>query len=162
MSSDLLIAPPIRYSCVTKGIYRGSYPLPRNIDFLRGLQLRTILTIAPDPLEPLSGLENVEYIHIESAAERSKSKKKRGLPITSETVQQALQIIEDPERQPVYVHCLNGAQVTCLVIGCYRRSKSWSLNSVLAEFSRYTDYDRVDGQFIETFSGAGEKLSTCL
>lgn len=129
--------------------------MERNVDFLKGLRLKTIVTIAPDPLAPLDGLENVEYIHIESAAEQSKSKKKRGLPISSETVKQALDIIQDPERQPVYVHCLNGAQVTCLVIGCYRRTKCWSLNSVLAEFGRYTDYDRVESQFIETFIHVG-------
>lgn len=125
---------------------------------MTGLQLRTIVTIAPEPLEPLAGLEHINYVHILNAGEKSKSKKKRGLPITAETVDAVLQIIMDQKHHPVYLHCLNGAQVTCLVVGCYRRLHDWSVNSILAEFSRFTDYDRVDTVFIQAYRMGAAQL----
>lgn len=53
--------------------------------------------------------------------------------------------------QPLYVHCLNGAEVTSLVIACLRKLQCWSVSSTMAEFGRYCLVRPAHTSFIETF-----------
>ena len=45
--NDELI-PPVNFSMVAKGVYRGSYPNFRNFSFLKHLGLRSILFLCPE------------------------------------------------------------------------------------------------------------------
>lgn len=152
-----MLEPPLRYACVDGRIYRGGYPQLENIPFLHRLRLRTIVSVTPEPLAPFPAEMqlNVNYIHITSGSERSGSKKKRGIPISLETVQEVLDVITRPDLQPVYVHCLNGQQVTSLVIGCLRLRQGWASGSMLEEFAHYADYNRAD---IELLTAASDDL----
>jgi len=53
--------------------------------------------------------------------------------------------------QPLYVHCLNGAEVTSLVIACLRKLQCWSVSSTMAEFGRFCLVRPAHTSFIETF-----------
>src|ERR1700721_838156 len=53
--------------------------------------------------------------------------------------------------QPIYVHCLNGSEVTSLVIACLRKLQCWSVSSTMAEFGRYCLVRPAHTSFIETF-----------
>ena len=53
--------------------------------------------------------------------------------------------------QPIYVHCLNGSEVTSLVIACLRKLQCWSISSTMAEFGRYCLVKPAHTSFIETF-----------
>jgi tyrosine-protein phosphatase OCA6 len=48
----LAVTAPFRFAIVEDHppIYRGSYPLPKNLRFLERLRLKTIVSITPEPL----------------------------------------------------------------------------------------------------------------
>ena len=64
--------------------------------------------------------------------------------------------------QPLYVHCLNGAEVTSLIIGCLRKLQCWSVSSTMAEFGRYCLVRPAHTSFIETFHVEIEVLPKAL
>ncbi|KAG5460771.1 MAG: hypothetical protein BJ554DRAFT_7139, partial [Olpidium bornovanus] len=78
------------------------------------LKLKTVLSLIPDSPRP----ELVKYCadgginHITLRIEKAKE----NVPWTYTKVAQALQIVIDPENAPLYVHCLDGANVTGVLI----------------------------------------------
>lgn len=142
---DLL--PPLRFACVEGHIYRGGYPTELNKRFLERLRLRSILSLTPEPIS-LSGLGDVHFEHIISASEETKSKKKKSVNLSHETVYKAMKFILNAENQPVFVHCMNGQQVTGLIVACIRRQQGRTMSSILAEFERYSECGRGDIAFV--------------
>lgn len=60
----------------------------------------------------------------------------------------------DPENHPLYLHCLDGADVTGLVVACLRKLQLWSTSSAMGEFSRYLHASVVaaeEFEFVENF-----------
>jgi tyrosine-protein phosphatase OCA6 len=53
--------------------------------------------------------------------------------------------------QPIYIHCLNGSEVTSLVISCLRKLQCWAISSIMAEFGRFCLVKPAHTSFIETF-----------
>src|SRR5215475_8343751 len=83
--------PPRRFAIVEDHppLYRGSYPLPKNLSFLERLHLKTVLSITPEPLgEEVAtwcGAQGVSMMHLKA----SKDKKH---PISYYETKQALQV----------------------------------------------------------------------
>jgi len=48
----------------------------------------------------------------------------------------AAQLLIDPEAHPIFLHCMNGAEVTGLLVMCLRKLQMWSQTFALIEFSR--------------------------
>jgi len=103
MSEDDVLAsktdtPPLRFAIVEDHppLYRGSYPLPKNLHFLQRLRLKTILSITPEPLgdeiATWCSAQGVRMIHLKTTKERSKKH-----PIAYWETKQALQVCR-PER----------------------------------------------------------------
>jgi len=46
------------------------------------------------------------------------------------------QLLIDPEAHPIFLHCMNGAEVTGLLVMCLRKLQMWSQTFALIEFSR--------------------------
>ena len=146
------LVPPLQFGLVGEGIYRGGYLKPISAPFIDKLKLKTIVSITPEPVDLSFISEDIRRIHITGGStDQGKSKKKRGVPVTDELVCQILAIIESPQNWPVYVHCINGQQVTSLVIACLRMKQQWSLTSAFVEYSRFIDYDRKEVAFVEWF-----------
>ncbi|ORZ25257.1 protein-tyrosine phosphatase [Absidia repens] len=129
------LIPPFRYTMVEEDLFRGGFPKPRNYRFLKRLRLKTILSLIPDkPTPELQDFCERENIHmLRLTVDRMKED---NIPLSYNKTILALQIIIDPENHPLYVHCLDGADVTGLVIACLRKLQMWSLSSALLEFSR--------------------------
>lgn len=147
------LVPPLQFGLVDQGIYRGGYLKPISEAFIEKLKLKTIVSITPTPVD-LHFLrdQSIHVVHVGiSGADQYKSKKKRGLYVTDEQVCEVLAILENPENFPIYVHCLNGQQVTSLVIACFRMRQKWTVASAFAEFSRFIDYSRKEVAFVEWF-----------
>lgn len=148
---------PLRFGTVQPNLYRGSYPRSHNSQFLKSLGLKTIVSITPKPLSEddfitqFANEQNIQLIHVESAASSSKSKKKRGVPVEYGTVRKVVEYMINSEYSPMYVHCLNGSQVTCLLVASLRKLSFWSMASIGEEFVRYADFDLADRLFIENF-----------
>ncbi|RHZ88475.1 hypothetical protein Glove_22g18 [Diversispora epigaea] len=147
------IIPTFRYAIVDDEVYRGAYPKNRNYRFLKRLELKTMLSLIPDP--PIPELiefcqnENIRNIHLQVA------KFKDNVPLSYSKAIQAVQILIDPTNHPIFIHCLDGADVTGLVVACLRKLQMWSIPSVMGEFLRYLRGGVIsfeESEFIEKFS----------
>jgi len=130
------LVPPLRYCLVEEGLYRGAYPSLINLRFLTRLGLRSMVSLLPEPPAPHltawceeHGIRN----HFECVKPFSKDE----VTLTHERAASLLQLLVLPERQPVYVHCLDGVGVTGLLIMCLRKVLHWAPPSIFAEFSRF-------------------------
>ncbi|CAG8628699.1 8072_t:CDS:2 [Paraglomus brasilianum] len=147
------LIPPFRYAIVEGEVYRGAYPKSRNLRFLKRLHLKTILSLCPNPpagdLVDFCKEYNIKNITLQV------NKVKDNVPLSYSKAIQAIQIIIDPENQPIYVHCLDGANVTGLVIACLRKLQMWSVPSAMGEFLRFLRGGVIsseENEFVEKFS----------
>lgn len=154
------LVPPLKFSPIQKNLYRGGYPREINYTFLESLNLKTIISLTPQPITEATDPTlfkfarecSINLIHIECA--QSGKGKKRGVPMGYTTVLEALDIIIHDKFAPVYFHCLNGGQVTSLVVACLRKIQFWSSIAIFNEFINFTTNITVnDRSFVEGFRG---------
>jgi protein tyrosine/serine phosphatase len=163
------LIPPFRYGIVELGIFRGGYPKENNFSFMlkyffislthrHRLKLNTILSLTPEPLNPtvseFCSKENIEMVHIKV------EKPKDTIPLTKAIVYQALQVLLS-EKHPTYIHCLDGANVTGIIIMCLRKLQLWSSHVSMAEFTRFTRDGLIsteETEFIEKFAQPGNSV----
>jgi tyrosine-protein phosphatase OCA6 len=153
----MTLVPPLRYTQLSPHVHRGSYPRPVNFPYLRRLQLKTIISLTPDPitLETDPALyeylkrEQIEMIHFPMTKE---SKKKFKYP-SNHQVLEILKLLIDTRNSPVYMHCLNGGVVTSLVVACLRKVQLWNTIAIFREFSIFSQgvLSLKDRAFIEGF-----------
>lgn len=160
-STSNVLVPPLRFRALQPNLYRGSYPRPINYRYLKRLQLKYIISLTPDPITPetdndlyeFAKANNITLIHIECGKEGGK-KKKRGVPLGYKSVVKALEMMIDTDYAPMYLHCLNGGQVTSLIVACLRKLSFWSSVSIYNEFLTFTSSINLhDRTFIENFIG---------
>ncbi|KAI8388070.1 tyrosine phosphatase family-domain-containing protein [Radiomyces spectabilis] len=147
------LIPPFRYAIVEENLFRGGYPKPRNMRFLKRLKLKTILSLIPDKLVPemqeFCEQQNIHMLHL-----TIDKMKEDNIPLSYNKTLMALQIIIDPTNHPIYIHCLDGADVTGLVIACLRKLQMWSTSSAMVEFARNLHTNVVapeEFEFVENF-----------
>src|SRR5277367_4758323 len=86
--------PPFRFAMVEDRppLYRGSYPLSKNLRFLERLHLKTIVSITPDPLAEnvatWCSAQGVRMMHLKT----EKQAKTEKHPICYYETKQALQV----------------------------------------------------------------------
>ncbi|CAG8833137.1 6065_t:CDS:2, partial [Racocetra persica] len=136
-------------------VYRGAYPKSRNYRFLKRLKLKTMLSLIPDPpvreLLEFCQSQNIRNIHLQVG-----KKKDNDVSLIYSKAIQSVQIIIDPSNLPIFIHCLDGANVTGLVVACLRKLQMWSIPSCMGEFLRYLRGGVIsseESEFIEKFSG---------
>ncbi|OBA21198.1 protein-tyrosine phosphatase [Metschnikowia bicuspidata var. bicuspidata NRRL YB-4993] len=154
------LVPPLRFSHIQQNLYRGGYPRKINFPFLASLNLKTIISLTPEPINEatdpslfeFSRVSNITLVHIECA--QSGKGKKRGVPMGYTTILEALKYIIHDEFAPVYFHCLNGGQVTSLVVACLRKIQFWSSIAIFNEFINFSLNMTVnDRSFVDGFRG---------
>ncbi|KAL1511211.1 hypothetical protein AB1Y20_006025 [Prymnesium parvum] len=145
------LIPPLRFALVEEGIYRGAYPSLVNLRFLQRLQLRTVVSLLPEAPTP-DLLAWCELHGIRNHAERIAVFKDE-VTLTQERAAAILQILILPERQPVYVHCLDGVSVTGTLLMCMRKLQRWVPACYVAEFQRFA------GQGSEVVSAPAAHIS---
>eukprot|EP00759_Apiculatamorpha_spiralis_P026812 PhF_6_TR29478/c0_g1_i1/m.43669 len=122
------LVPPLRYSPVEDGLFRGAYPLLRNFNFLRRLKLKTIVSLIPEePTKDLKSFckaENIEHKWVE--ADRFK-----GEPQLLHTdLNMVLAVLLNQEAYPIYLHCLDGRQTTGMCLMALRKVMCWDYQSI--------------------------------
>ncbi|KAG2211914.1 tyrosine phosphatase family-domain-containing protein [Mucor mucedo] len=147
------LIPPFRFTIVEENLFRGGYPKPRNIRFLKRLRLKTILSLIPDKIMPemqhFCDENNIQLLHL-----NVDKMKEDNIPLTYNKTIMALELMIDPANHPLYIHCLDGADVTGLVIACLRKLQMWSNSSAMSEFARSLNSSVVTSEefeFIENF-----------
>lgn len=155
-----MIVPPLKFNTVQENFFRGAYPREVNYPFLQSLNLKIIISLTPKPVTPETDAElfafaksqNIQLIHLE--CEKLGKGKKRGVPLDYPTVIEALKYIVHSQYAPVYIHCLNGGQVTGLIIACLRKLQFWTSLTIFNEFINFTSTITVnDRNFVEGFEG---------
>lgn len=146
---------PLRFGVVQSNLYRGSYPKNHNKRFLQRLGLKTIVSVTPEPLDEdmaeFCKSEGIQMVYIQCAGADSKSKKKRGVPVPYSAATKAVEYMIDADLAPMYIHCLNGAQVTCLLVACLRKLSFWSMSAIMDEYLRHSDMEAAEQMFVEQF-----------
>jgi protein tyrosine/serine phosphatase len=116
-------------------IYRGGQPVDDEFHALKELGVKTILKLNSNNLEMEEAAcerEGITLVHIAMSASTI------GTESTCERVERAYEVMTDPERQPVFVHCQAGRDRTGFMIGLYRRrADGWSSDQIAEELSSY-------------------------
>ncbi|KAJ1771684.1 protein-tyrosine-phosphatase [Coemansia sp. RSA 1813] len=148
------LIPPYRFERVQPGLYRGGYPKPRNHRFLRRQRLKTIVSLIPgdndSSLTAFCSAEHIDriIINVQSPNEN--------VTVTEETVSKCLKLATDPDRAPMYIHCLDGSNVTGMVIMCLRKLQLWRVASYQNEYLRFEQNGEIipeESEFVETYTG---------
>ncbi|GAA93577.1 uncharacterized protein L969DRAFT_104547 [Mixia osmundae IAM 14324] len=147
--------PPLRFEQVAPQVYRGSHPKLKNLPFLATLRIRTVLSFTPDDPVLLSESKvdrrvkswlgeqeaRSEGEHVAPVAHRRWYKTDRMkteiVTVNRSHVREACELMLDKRNHPVYLHCLDGVDVTSIVIACLRKVMMWNLDSVYSEMTRF-------------------------
>lgn len=156
-----LIVPPVNFSLVAKGVYRGSYPNFRNFTFLRNLGLKTVLFICPEDY-PARNARFLRENGINLITVPMTGNKEPFTTIPREQMIEALQVITDSRNHPIYIHCNKGTHRTGTVVGCLRRLQNWCLTSIFEEYRCFAGAKarQIDEQYIELFDPAVDELDS--
>ncbi|KAJ1821521.1 protein-tyrosine-phosphatase [Coemansia sp. RSA 2671] len=156
--SDIIdpLMPPYRFERVQPQLYRGGYPKPRNFRFLRRQQLKTIVSLIPEDRDNLlaefchaEGIKRV-VIAVESPNEN--------VTVSESIVSRCLELVTNPDTMPLYLHCLDGSNVTGVVIMCLRKLQLWRVASMQSEYLRFEQDGEIipeESEFVEAYSGRG-------
>ena len=115
---------------VSDKLYRGAQPLNGAAKKLAELGVKTIINLRGE-----DDLSRVEQKEVETAGLRYFSVGMPGLSAPSdEQVTQVMAIINNPENQPVFIHCKRGADRTGTIAAIYRISnEGWTAERAIAE-----------------------------
>ena len=67
-----------------------------------------------------------------------------------------VQILINPSCHPVFIHCLDGAHVTGLIIACLRKLQCWTHATIVGEALRFVNESALiseETQFLNEFDG---------
>src|SRR5215212_3975439 len=118
---------------INPNYYRGSQPKPGDYADLAGLGVRTVINLTSD-----DGQAD-ERVVVEHAGMQYV-----GMPMTTRIVptptqiSEFLRIVNDPAKQPVFVHCVGGRHRTGVMTAIYRMtSDRWTAEQAFAEMKRF-------------------------
>jgi protein tyrosine/serine phosphatase len=115
---------------VSDKLYRGAQPLSGGAKKLGELGVKTIVNLRGE-----DDLVRIEQKEAEGAGLRYFSIPMPGLSAPSdELVSRVMAIVNDPENQPVFIHCKRGADRTGTIAAIYRISnEGWTAEKAIAE-----------------------------
>ncbi|RMY03614.1 hypothetical protein D0867_10632 [Hortaea werneckii] len=137
--------PPPNYGAVKPGVlFRSAFPQDRNLEFLEGLNIRTILSfVATEPSEHYTTwlrTAAITRVRIDIAPNKDGH-----VHTTWDSLCEALLLVLDSANYPLYLHCNQGRHRTGCVIACLRKIQRWPLDAVLAEYRVYASPKARDG-----------------
>lgn len=126
---------PLNFGVIVPGFYRSSYPKQHDYDFIRGLKLKTIVTLVrkeefEDELKSFVDANGIRQVTFDM-----KGTKKEAIPI--DTMAAILQLTLDKRNYPLLVHCNHGKHRTGCVAAVARRVAGWELEPVLDEYRTF-------------------------
>jgi tyrosine-protein phosphatase SIW14 len=122
------------FHCVNENLYRGGQPKTGGLEKLAELGIKTIINLRGDSDDTRAeGREalrlGMRYFNIPMST--------AGRP-TDEQIERVLEIIEEQEKAPVFVHCRRGSDRTGAIVAIYRIEKNgWTAERAIEEANRY-------------------------
>jgi protein tyrosine/serine phosphatase len=171
VASEADIPIPItNFHKVDENIYRGARPSgSASYQFLKQIGVKTIINLEGDATQELfpgrgkgktsatittekhqAALANLNFIHMPLRELPAGSREFR------ERVEKVLQIMSEPSNQPVFIHCLHGADRTGVIVALYRvkymnwkASEAWhEMNVTGHNFGHYLFTSDLDELFV--------------
>jgi protein tyrosine/serine phosphatase len=121
------------FGIINNEYYRGAQPDQRDVQALAALGVKTVIDLTDDDGNP------EESALVESAGMRFvKIPMDTRVAPTAEEIATFLAIVNDPQAQPVYVHCVGGRHRTGVMTAVYRMSQDgWTGERAFAEMKQY-------------------------
>jgi tyrosine-protein phosphatase SIW14 len=117
---------------VAPGLYRGGQPDADGVQWLSSIGVKTVINLRHyhgDHERELVQAAGMRYVRIPLESTD---------PPTEDQVRRFLRVVNDPENQPVYVHCLHGVDRTGTMIAVYRmQHQGWSNVDALSEMEYF-------------------------
>jgi tyrosine-protein phosphatase SIW14 len=118
--------------------YRGAQPTPRQYDDLKAIGVKTIVDLRNDAqayARQSAERDGLRYFNLPLNDKRYPPK---------DAASRFLEIVNDQENWPIYVHCAGGRHRTGAMTAVYRmRVDGWDLNRAYAEMKQYDFYTRM-------------------
>jgi protein tyrosine/serine phosphatase len=118
---------------ISSTYYRGAQPKGHDYADLAALGIKTVIDLTDDDADPSEpGMvkgAGMKAIRIPMSTHT---------PPTAQQLSQFLKIVDDPARQPVYVHCVGGRHRTGVMTAAYRMTdEGWSGDKAFAEMKQF-------------------------
>lgn len=146
---------PVNFQVIAPGLYRSSYPLCPHFETLAELELKTIVTLVPEPLpseyEKFITSNGITHHHIPILANKHPE-----VYTPDETINKVVKLMLDPANYPMLIHCNKGKHRSGTICAAFRKVTGWTLEACLEEYERYsTPKDRaLDKVFIERYDAS--------
>ncbi|KAH6950739.1 tyrosine phosphatase family-domain-containing protein [Fusarium avenaceum] len=142
---------PHNFGIVVPGVYRSSFPRSHDFEYIKGLGLKTIVTLVKKEdldhdLETFVSREGIRQVVF-----NMKGTKKEAIPLS--TMKAILSIVLDKSNYPLLIHCNHGKHRTGCVVGIVRKVAGWDAESVVAEYKSYAEPKarEVDVTYLDDF-----------
>lgn len=109
-------------------LYRGAHPSAEGLRNLEALGVRTVVNLRVfHSSEPLLEETSLEFVEIPMAPWRAEP----------EQIAAFLRVVTDPDRGPVFVHCMAGSDRVGLMVAAYRVAvQGWTKEQAIDEMTR--------------------------
>ena len=113
--------------------YRGSQPEGRDYADLAAIGVKTIINLTSDDAQPnekaLTEQAGMSYVQIPMTMHRAP---------TQAQLAEFFRVVDDPARQPVFVHCVGGKHRTGVMTAAYRIAEDhWTADQAFKEMKDY-------------------------
>jgi protein tyrosine/serine phosphatase len=133
VTNDLATIRIDNFGRVNEHYYRGAQPDGQDYADLAALGVRTLIDLTSDDAQAnergLAESAGMSYVQIPMTTHER---------LTAEKVGEFLRVVNDPARQPVYVHCVGGRHRTGVMSAVYRMTHDgWTAEQAFKEMKSY-------------------------
>ncbi|KAK0107165.1 hypothetical protein ONS95_003871 [Cadophora gregata] len=128
---------PLNFGVVVTGkIYRSSWPMVEDFQYLQSLNLKTVISLVKKDLtsEFKGFLKNNQIQH--KVIDMPGTKK---VDITQELMQSIMEVVLDEANHPILIHCNHGKHRTGCAVGVIRHVARWDVEAILEEYRGYAE-----------------------
>jgi protein tyrosine/serine phosphatase len=118
---------------VSSNYFRGAEPDDEQYGDLAAVGIKTVIDLRSDDFDTEDRLlverAGMKYVQIPMTTHE---------PPTRSVIEEFLRIVDDPENQPVYVHCVGGRHRTGVMTAVYRMTRDgWTADRAFKEMKAY-------------------------
>ncbi|RKF66873.1 putative tyrosine-protein phosphatase C17A3.03c [Golovinomyces cichoracearum] len=122
---------PTNFGIVAPGIYRSSFPISEDFQYLQSLQLKTILSLVKKDFslefQDFVKSNNINHIVLDMIGTKK-------VEISEAMMKNIISIALDQSRYPILIHCNHGRHRTGCAVAAVRYVKGWELKNTLREY----------------------------
>jgi len=141
---------PLNFGVVIPGVYRCGYPQADDLDFLKSLGLKTIVSLVqkeyPEGYQAFIETNGIKHVIIEMQGTKK-------VDISHAVMNSVMEIVLDRRNYPILVHCNQGRHRTGCVVAVIRKVMGWNVDAILDEYNTYASPKprETDVNYIQNF-----------